>query len=252
MIINVLQELGLAKNEARIYETLLREGESGVSTISVKAEINRRNVYDSINRLIEKGLIYEIRSLKENSYRAVDPQKLNEILSEKRQKLDTVFDEMNSLYKGKSHKEEVFIYRGIEGWKNYLRDVLRVGENVHTIGGTGALADEKLALFMEVFLKEAKAKNITFQALIAPDANIKDWSEDIPGLRARLLPEYCKPGVAIDIFGDHIVILPDLTIGGFDEKSSITVIVNQSIANAFRVWFSFMWEHAGVIEKKKK
>src|SRR3989344_6523543 len=134
MIIDALQELGLAKNEARIYETLLREGECGVSTISTKSEVNRRNVYDSINRLIEKGLVFEVRTALENRYHAVEPAKLTELIEEKQRALSTVLPEMGKLYYGTPRKEEVFVYRGIEGWKNYLRDMLRIGEDNYTIG----------------------------------------------------------------------------------------------------------------------
>ena len=241
MIINVLQELGLAKNEARIYETLLKEGECGVSTISAKAEINRRNVYDSLNRLIEKGLIFEIRSASENSYRAVDPQKLRELLSEKQCKLDNVFVEMEGLYKNTPHKEEVFIYKGIEGLKNYLRDALRVGEDMYTIGGNGALTDPNLKVFMDHFLSEAATKGIHFNMLFNHEARKADWIGTFPGLHHRFLPKAYTAGATIDIFGDHVVLLPNVRLGGFDELSSFTVIVNKQLADAFRVWFKFMW-----------
>lgn len=254
MIINVLQELGLAKNEARIYETLLREGECGVSTISTKSEINRRNVYDSINRLVEKGLIYEIRSANENSYRAVDPQKLNEILSEKQKKLDDVLAEMDTLYKGKPYKEEVFIYRGIEGWKNYLRDIVRIGEDIYTIGGTGAWIDPKLASFMDRFLEDIKKKDINLNILFNHDVHetkwIKTFPKDNPAFKFKFLPkEFSDTNVAVDVFGDHVVILPKVHIGGFDERSSFTVIVNKDIADSFRVWFNFMWSKTEEIKR---
>ena len=57
----LFQSLGLAKNEAKIYEVLIREGNSPVGKISEKSGIHRRNVYDSLNRLIEKGLRSEER-----------------------------------------------------------------------------------------------------------------------------------------------------------------------------------------------
>jgi len=56
----ILEEIGLSPNEAKIYETLLSSGEVGVSDISLKANVHRRNVYDALNRLVEKGLVYRI------------------------------------------------------------------------------------------------------------------------------------------------------------------------------------------------
>lgn len=37
MYLDILEELGLSQNESKIYETLLKEGESTVSKISSKS-----------------------------------------------------------------------------------------------------------------------------------------------------------------------------------------------------------------------
>ena len=58
----IYQSLGISPNEAKIYESLVESGEAGVSDISVSAKIHRRNAYDAIYRLIDKGLIFEILS----------------------------------------------------------------------------------------------------------------------------------------------------------------------------------------------
>jgi sugar-specific transcriptional regulator TrmB len=244
MIINVLQDLGLAKNEARIYETLLREGESGVATISSKAAINRRNVYDSLNRLIEKGLIFEIRAIAENRYQAVEPKKLTEILDEKLEDLYTVMPEMEKLYNKTPHQDEVFIYRGIEGWKNYLRDMLRIGKDNYTIGGTGAWLHPKMSSFMGRFLKEAEKQQITFHILF--NHEVQEQSTTLTYLKNseyKFLPKGYSTNTAIDIFGDHVVTLSGLTLGGFDENMTSTIIVNPNIAESYRTWFKLMWDN---------
>ena len=80
---DVFEELGLTPNEAKIYETLVSGGEMPVSEISIKAKVHRRNVYDALNRLLEKGLVFQIFQKGENLYRAVHPQKLLEVIKEK-------------------------------------------------------------------------------------------------------------------------------------------------------------------------
>jgi len=242
MIIDALQELGLAKNEARIYETLLREGECGVSTISTKSEVNRRNVYDSINRLIEKGLVFEVRTALENRYHAVEPAKLTELIEEKQRALSTVLPEMGKLYYGTPRKEEVFVYRGIEGWKNYLRDMLRIGEDNYTIGGTGAWTDQKLSNFMERFLLDAEKAGINFHILFNHEVGArKDMTTFLSRNKHKFLPEASSTTAAIDIFGDHVVTLSGVSLGTFNEHSSFTVIVNKEIADAYRTWFRLIW-----------
>ena len=98
MFAAVFQELGLSKNESRIYETLLREGELPVGQIAVRSRIHRRNVYDSIQRLLEKGLVFEILQKSENKYQAVDPNKLRELIQAKEQQLSLVMPQLESLY----------------------------------------------------------------------------------------------------------------------------------------------------------
>lgn len=243
MIVNILQDLGLAKNEARIYETLLREGECGVSAISSKAEINRRNVYDSINRLIEKGLVLEIRDTREHRYRAVEPAKLSEILDEKRERLTAALPDMGRLYYGTPRTEEVFVYRGLEGWKNYLRDMLRIGEDNYTIGGVGAWVDPKLADFMVRFRKDAAKAGINFHILFNHEVGgHKGMTTFLAGNKHKFLPKGYSTTVAIDIFGDHVVTLSGVSLGTFSEHSSFTVIVNKEVADAYREWFRLIWD----------
>ena len=243
MISDTLENLGLSKNEAKVYETLLREGESPVGHLAIKSGVHRRNVYDTLNRLTEKGLAFEILENPENKYKAVDPNKFSEMLEEKQQQLFSVIPDMEKLYGSLPHQEEVFIYRGIEGWKNYMRDILRVGEDVHTIGGKGSWADPRLASFLTQFLREAKHKKINFHILFDHEVETESPQQirDL-GTQHRFLPAQYSTPAAVDIFGDRVVILANTTRNMIaEENSSITVIINHHIADAFRVWFKMLW-----------
>jgi len=88
MYADTFESLGLSPNEAKIYETLLYAGEAGVSEISVKSKVHRRNVYDALSRLVEKGLVFTIFQKGENRYQSVTPDKLMEILREKERQLN--------------------------------------------------------------------------------------------------------------------------------------------------------------------
>jgi sugar-specific transcriptional regulator TrmB len=246
----LFEELGLTKNEAKIYQTLLDKGESPVGKIATEAAINRRNVYDSLARLIEKGLIFEIRQHNENIYQAVDPRKLMEGLKEKERALDAALPDLLKMYQATPHTEDVSIYRGVEGWKNYMRDILRVGKDVYTLGGKGAWTDDRLVRFFEQFSKDAEQKNIAFHMLI--DHEAKETSREMLGMleiNYKYLPEGYSTNSAIDIFGDYVVILSNIIEAKIDEHSSFTVIQNKNIAESFRVWFKLMWEMSS--SKKK-
>src|SRR3990167_495196 len=94
----IFEGLGLSPNEAKIYETLVEHGELGVSEIATRSQIHRRNAYDAIRRLIDKGLCFEILSAKENLYNAVDPGKLLELTEEKRQSIESILPDLNKKF----------------------------------------------------------------------------------------------------------------------------------------------------------
>ncbi len=243
----IFEKFGLSKNESKIYETLLLEGESPVGTIAIKSKINRRNVYDSLNRLIEKGLVFEILQKNENLYKPVDPKKFMEILKEKENDLANVMPDLVELYNSKPHEEDVYIYRGVEGWKNFMRDILRIREDVYVIGGKGGWSDPRLEGFFKQFSADLTAHHINVHVLY--DAEIKQSQHKIlsllPGER-RFLPQEFSTSSAITIFGNQIVIQSNIKLGEIDDNAACTVIINKSIADSFRTWFKLLWSQSEV------
>jgi sugar-specific transcriptional regulator TrmB len=239
----ILTKLNLSKNEALIYETLLKHGKSSVSTISKHSNIHRRNVYDTLDHLLSKGLVSEIVDSKENTYVAVDPKKLSEILKEKEIELNTIMPQLQEMYSSKPIFESVFIYKGIEGWKNYLRDVLEIGEDLYTIGGKGAWGDERIQTFLKDFLEKAAKKKINFYILYDGEES------DIPSVvlktskdKHKFLPKKYSNNSAIEIFGDRVVIFSNIVDRKIDNNATLTVIKNKNVADAFRTWFKMIWD----------
>ncbi len=243
MYSEVFQQLGLSKNESQLYETLITYGELSVGRLSVKAKIHRRNVYDSIHRLLEKGLVFEILDSRESRYQAVEPTKLLELVREKEQMLLSVMPNLEQLYATQAHEQAVFIYRGIEGWKNYMRDIIRVGEPFYCISGKGAWMDARLKNFFPQFIKEVQRKKIEMNHIFDPD--VRESNHQIlqfVGNKTKFFPEGYAAPCSIDVFGDRVNIVTGIELGGVDEDMSFSVIVNQTVADAFRVWFRFMWD----------
>lgn len=242
-----LQELGLSPNEARIYEALLELGESSISSIATHTNIHRRNVYDAINRLAEKGFIVPVIDSKERRYVPVEPNKFLEVIEEKRSKLQQIFPNMQELFEKKRAKEGVYIYKGIEGNKNVLRDILNIGETVHTIAGKGIWANPPSFPHSEGFVREIKRKKIKFNILF--DANYK--KEVIETIKAtdqtdiieyRFLPEKYSSAAAVDIYKDRVAIWTGETLNALDENTTIFMTVSKKLADSYRQWFQFMWD----------
>ncbi|MEK7212523.1 MAG: helix-turn-helix domain-containing protein [Patescibacteria group bacterium] len=244
---NIFESVGLSPNEAKIYEALVERGESTISDIAIAAKIHRRNTYDAVNRLIDKGLCFQILSPKENLYNAVDPDKLKELLTEKQQKLDEVLPELKKKFGQRLAPEEAYIYRGLEGQKNIWRDMLRVGGDCYFIGAKGGWFDPRLEPARVAFFKEANRRKIKFINLF--DYEVKEkmpgFTKNYPGnLQYRYLPKEYSTTSGIGIYGDYITSYTGLGLGKINENLIFFIIKSRNLAESYRTWFWYMWKQS--------
>jgi sugar-specific transcriptional regulator TrmB len=240
----ILEEIGLSKNEAKIYEALLSLGIASAPEIAEKTGVHKRNIYDTLPRLLKKGLIYKIAGVNESKFAPVEPNKLKELIWEKDTKLKSILPDLQTQFHKNITKEAVYIYKGVEGFKNYLRDILKVKEDVYFIGAKGGWFDKNLQTFIQKFLKEAKKKKIKYFHIF--DSEVKKFAPDLLRTLGKphkfLPPKYSTTG-AIDIFGDRIVTFSGLTLKNITEDVTLVVIVNRELADCYRTWFKFIWDN---------
>ncbi len=242
-----LEKLGLSPNEAKIYETLVEHGEMGVSQVTSLAQVHRRNAYDAIRRLIDKGLCFEILSAKENIYNAVDPGKLSELVADQQLEVDKILPDLMKKFNRRVAGEEAYIYRGYEGQKNIWREILRVSKDVYIIGAKAQWFDPKLDASRAAFYRETKRKKIKFHLLY--DAEIKTklptFAHDYPGLMEhRYLPKESSSTAIIVTFGDYVVMYAGVGILKMSDNTVFFVIKSAELAEGYRAWFKNMWEQS--------
>ncbi|PIR03437.1 MAG: hypothetical protein COV60_00300 [Candidatus Magasanikbacteria bacterium CG11_big_fil_rev_8_21_14_0_20_43_7] len=249
MHLQTLESLGLSQNEAKIYESLLELGESTVSELSVRSKIHRRNIYDSMNRLIEKGMVFQVIGRGDNLYKPVDPHKLMELVDEKRSQLEKIMPNLVEAYQKTPHLEAAYIYKGVEGFKNYLRDILSTEEDAYFIGAKGAWFDPRLKTFLDRFLVDAEKRGIKYHHLF--DYEIKEQAahvvETVGGPYKFLPKEYSTPGM-VDIFGDHVVSFSSMGITKISDDITIFVNISRPLATSYKTWFQFMFDMCPEIE----
>ncbi|TSC56100.1 MAG: transcriptional regulator TrmB [Parcubacteria group bacterium Gr01-1014_18] len=239
---DLLQKLGFSLNESKIYLALLELKEAKAGQIALHTRIHRRNVYDSLERLVHKGLAFQSLSKSENYYSPVDPAKLQEIVKEKELALAEKMPELQKIYGENQNSQEAFIYRGLEGVKNYMRDVLRVGEDVYTIGGQLGWFDPRLSLFTEKFFKEIERKKIQMTTLF--DESVKDEKERLKHFKGKykIIPKKYSTDSAIDIFGEYIVSFTGVHFKKIDDDVTIYVIHDKNLAQSYKKWFELMFD----------
>lgn len=251
MYSEIFEELGLTPNEAKLYETLLSTGDISVSVLSVKANIHRRSIYDALTRLTQKGLVSPIFQKGENKYQAVHPDKLLEIVKEKEQKLSHVMPDLRKKYNSGQIEEAAYIYKGPEGFKNYVREFIKLREVGYSLGAKGLLYSLSPDLAKEMWqtLKKNKTDLYTlYDPMVAKYLPEVIASEG--GFRKILPPEYATTGV-LEILGDRVVTFANVQVGRISEDTTIFVMINRELAEAYKTWFKYIWSTLPDLEIKK-
>ena len=207
----ILQDFGLTRNEAKIYLTLLNLGSSRAGEITEKSGIHRRNVYDSIERLTEKGLVSSVIVDNKKLFSPANPQRFIELIEEKKAELDErkkhfrkLLPEL-SLMRTLKKKHEVRFFRGIEGLKTVYEDILRTKKDY--IGyGPGEEIEKILKFYLIHYLKRRKQAGIRVRLIYNEKSKGKKYTQRQLS-EIRFLPEEYSYHAALRVYSDKTSIL---------------------------------------------
>lgn len=115
-----MKDLDITKQEFKVYETLLEAGASTVSGLSRKTKIDQRNVYDYIERLINKGLVGQIKRNNKRMFLGLNPVMFEMYIDEE---IEQVNEEFESLKKLLNTKQKDMILNYITSKSEFLRIV---------------------------------------------------------------------------------------------------------------------------------
>ena len=233
-----LEKIGLTKNEAKVYLALVKTGDSLASTIAKIANLHRRPVYDSLDKLIEKGLVsYNIKSGKKY-FQAQNPEKILSILKDKENEINQILPELTSLFKKIKPEVASEIYEGKEGLKTVMELILKENKDWLSIGSTGK-GPSVIPYFLEHWHKKRIKQKIQFKTLIADTQEGRERTKKFSKIglaKVKFLPKKIKHPQTIWIFGNKVaIILVSM------EHLTIFLIDNKEIANSFRDYFNYMW-----------
>lgn len=256
---DILQQIGLPKNEAKIYEALISIGSANISTIAMVGKVNRRNVYDSLKNLLNRNLVARVTGPRGYLYRAAEPIRLREILNSQAQKISSVLPELKKLYTAKIPSEQAFISRGHEGIKNFWKYAVAQSGPVLFVGGKGAWHDRAIEEERKQYFKDCAKRGNSIQGIFDYEVweNGKDiYSKYDPEL-IRFFPREYSTKASYDICGNRVVLF-SVPVQRSIENATVFNIISQPLADSYRKWFNNFWQQAkslkdikdGTINKK--
>lgn len=119
MIDTLLDSLGLTQSEKEIYLYLLPRGKVGAGEIIKNTSVKRGTVYNNLRRLIELGIIEEIKERDPSVFVALSPLQLDVMLKDEEKQLthrklllEESLPELLSLYQSHERQADVTVHRG--------------------------------------------------------------------------------------------------------------------------------------------
>ncbi len=230
----LLEEAGLTSSEARIYLALLEKGSCRAGEISRHTGIHRRSVYDSIERLIQKGLVSYIKTNNRKYYEPANPERLVELLKEKEDNLKQILPELQLLRKLAEDKKEALFFRGKQAIKTVFDDQIKEGKEV-LIFGDAVNVNEIVKYYFMHFDKERAEKNIKVKMIFDETAKKEEYLKKIPLAEIRFIKKGSRAPVSTNIYGDKISIII------WEENPKAILITEPALSQSFRSYFEFVW-----------
>ncbi|MBS3083696.1 hypothetical protein J4423_02730 [Candidatus Pacearchaeota archaeon] len=180
-----LQRIGLGKQEASVYLASLKLGLAKASEIAQKSRIKREACYYVLNSLQEKGFISEVIKSGVKHYSAIQPKRILEIIEEekdeKKQTINEILNELDSLQQSALTHPKIEIYESIEGLKNVF-SLLIQQKNQIICSYVPSNIIELLPFFSLQFRHKRKENNvylkvITEESTITKELKKKDKEE---------------------------------------------------------------------------
>lgn len=248
----ILKKIGFTNAEIKVYLALVELGSSSINNIQEKTNIERRYIYDVLNKLIEKGFVSYTTEKGKKTYQITNPNRILGFVQEQKSNLEETEKDINQvlpqiIQQFNEHKPDikVEILRGKEGMKALGEDLLTVKNN-YFIGGNGSV-QEYMPYFWIHYNKKRIKKKVFWHDLIIEGTLMDDFKslakarEELKKLKFyeyKIIPSKLGSPHIISIFGDKVA----MTL--WKDQPFTVVIQNKDIADSYLEYFKFLWNVA--------
>lgn len=232
--IEILQNLGLTNTKAKVYLTLLEIGKSLAGTIADRAHIHRRNTYDALEQLLQKGLVSYTVSNNKKYWNAVSPEKILSLMKEKEDLVSSIIPELISKYNFIKLKQTVEVFEGLGGMKTFFDDMVKTKQNITMLFATGK-AYARLPFYMKNWDRKINEAKIRVKVLMNSNAP-KEPYKNYKYAEVKILPKNFSTPTQIFIYGNKSA------IAIWSEEPITILIASSEITEGFRKYFEFMWK----------
>lgn len=236
-MIKKLKLAGLSDKEIKIYLDVIKAGPIKANEIAKRLGIERTVTYNTLTKLVDKGLITYFIKKGTKLFNATDPENLLRPLQEKEKILQEIIPQIRSIQKIKPMPLKIELYEGKEGIKTvFLRLLKNKKKEFILIGGRGKIYDI-LKYEIPQFEREAIKQKVQVRALLNYPKQMHHRIAKESFVKAKILPK------GYEIF-NAIAASEDLVAIHFfrQEKPKILLIENKKFAESCHNIFELLWK----------
>ncbi len=226
-----LENIGLSRNEIKVYLTLNDHGSCKAGKIAKFAKLDRSSAYNALKLLQEKGFVSYAMVGKVKWFQAAGPRRIVEYLKEQEEDVMSILPELSERHKRQKIEGQVRLFKGIKGVKSVFLDIVRTGKDNYVFGSEGQFS-ERMPEFAYQFDRMKKEKKIHTQLILRKGRNELDNNTS----EYKYIPNLSESPAVTNIYGDKIAI-----VIWTDEPEGI-IIENAAAAKAYKCYFDALWK----------
>lgn len=225
-----IKQLGLSDNETEVYLLLLQMQEGLASEIAKKSKISRPHIYDTLAKLIDKGIVSYVIKNSRKYFKPANPEVLMDLLKSKEMSLQKILPDLKKLYAPAKEKPTIEVYEGKEGLKTILKDILRVNKELTGFGPT-IRWEKEIPIAIEQYFKQREKTGLKAKLLCSEGTEVIKH----PLNKYKIIPkDYSSPS-SVFTYGNKTCFILWL-------DSPIAILVeNKDLTDSFKGYFSLAW-----------
>jgi HTH-type transcriptional regulator, sugar sensing transcriptional regulator len=243
MRLEQLKDLGLSEGQVSVYSAVLDLGISSLNKIQEKTGIERRNIYDILNKLIEKGFITYTIEKNKRTYQCTHPNKILEEIKQKKESLshlEKIVPQITNTFNLSKPDIRAEVFRGNEAIKALLEETLEYKESFW-IGGNCDVEKTPLKIWFKHWMnKRVEKKHIMH--------DLADYGTEFEYLKKNnlskhkkeyykyhALPKELTSPMVVLIFGNKVAQIL------WSDQSFAFVLESEEIKESFMKYFHYFW-----------
>jgi HTH-type transcriptional regulator, sugar sensing transcriptional regulator len=240
----ILERIGLTGNEIKVYLALLELGQSTAGPITKAAGMHTSRVYESLLRLIEKGLVSFVIIANRKHFSAADPNSLQSYLDKQKEELQGILPELHRLKLEKAREQSAEVYEGYRGVKTVYDNIIEElsgagGDEILVLGARAADESVIARTYFKQYTARRIKKKIRMRMIFNDDAReTGKFYADLPFTKVRYMKKGIITPATVDIYRNKVGTLL------LSKKPVVFLITSKDVADSYRNYFNAMWEIA--------